>query len=91
MDNNTNVTIIIYFNGSIIINTENDVIFMSNEPTYFFVPQTMSFEELNVGLCQGINIGIPKSAMRITYRYPISNLNNNIKFRPVKINNDRDM
>ena len=57
MDNSTNVIVVVYFIGSIITNTEQGVIFMSDEPTYFFVPQTMSFEELNVGLCEGINVG----------------------------------
>ena len=78
MDNTANVTIIAHFNSFVIKNTEQGVIFMSNEQTYFFVPQTMSFEELNVGLCQAINIDTQKRVMRIRYRYPVSNLNSNI-------------
>ena len=91
MDNSTNITIIIHFNGSVIINTEYGENFMFDELTYFLVPQTMLFEELNIGLCQDINISIPKKVVRIRYRCPISNLNNNIQFRAVKISNDMYM
>ena len=56
MDNSTDITVILHFNGSIIINTEYGVIFMCDEPTCFLIPQIMSFEELNVELCQSINV-----------------------------------
>ena len=91
MDNSLNVTVIAHFNGSVIKNTEEGVIFMSDEPLIIFVPQTISFEELNVVLYQGINTNIPKKVVRIRYRCPISNLNNKIQFRPVKISSDREM
>ena len=55
MNNSTNVTVIAHFNDSIIKNIEECGIFMSDEPTYFFIPQITSFEELNAILCQGIN------------------------------------
>ena len=35
MDNSTNITIVAHFNGSVIKNTEQGVIFMSDEPAYF--------------------------------------------------------
>ena len=85
------MTTVVHFNGSVITNTEYGVKFMFDELAYFLVPQTISFEELNVRLCQGINIGIPKRGVRIRYRCLISNLNNNIQFRLVKISNDRDI
>ena len=54
MDNNANIIVIAYFNGSIIKNIEKYVVFMFDEPLIIFVPQTISFEELNVVLCHGI-------------------------------------
>ena len=96
MDNSTDITIIAYFNGSVIKNTEHGVIFIYDEPVYFLIPQTMSFEDLNVGdlnvgLCQGIYVSTQKKVVSIRYRCLISNFNNNIQYRPVKISNDRDM
>ena len=91
MDNSLNVTVIVHFNGSVIKNTEEGVIFMSDEPLIIFVPQTMSFEELNIELCQGINKNSPKRVVRIRYRCPISNVNDKIQFRAVKISSDREM
>ena len=90
MDNNTNITIVVHFNGSIIINIEYSVIFMFHELAYFLIPQTMSFKKLNVGICQGINVGTQEIVVRIRYRCLISNLNN-IQYQPIKISNDRDM
>ena len=37
MDNSTNITVIVHFNGAVITNTEQGVIFTSDEPTYFFL------------------------------------------------------
>ena len=91
MDNSTNIIVIAHFNSSIIKNIEECVIFMSDEPFIIFVSQTILFEELNNILCQGINVGIPKRVVRIRYRCPISNLNNKIQFRSVKISSDREM
>ena len=69
MNNSTNVIVVAHFNSSIIENIEKGVIFMFDEPLIIVVPQTMSFEELNVVLCQGINADTPKRAMRIRYRF----------------------
>ena len=43
MDNTANVTLITHFNGSVIKNIEECMIFMSNEPLIILVPQTISF------------------------------------------------
>ena len=91
MDNSSNVTIVAHFNGSVIKNTEEGVIFMSDEPLIIFIPQAISFEELNDVLCQGINTNTPKKVVRIRYRCPILNLNYKIQFRSVKISSDREM
>ena len=64
MDNNSNIIVIAHFNGSVIKNTEESVIFMSDESLIIFVPQTISFEELNVVLYQGINTGTLKRVVR---------------------------
>ena len=80
MDNSVNITVIVHFNSSVIKSTEEGVVFKSDESLIIFVPQTISFEELNIILCQGINTGTPKRVVRIRYRCPISNLNNKIQF-----------
>ena len=36
MDNSTNITVVVHFNGAVITNTEQGVIFTSDESTYFF-------------------------------------------------------
>ena len=40
MDNNVNIIIITHFNGFVIKNIEECVIFMSDEPLIIFIPQT---------------------------------------------------
>ena len=80
MDNSANIIAIAHFNGTVIKNTEEGVIFMSDELLIIFVPQTISFEELNVVLCKGINASTLKRVVRIRYKCPISNLNNKIQF-----------
>ena len=59
MDNSVNITVIVHFNSSVIKNIEEGVVFKSDESLIIFVPQTISFEELNIVLCQGKNIGTP--------------------------------
>ena len=44
MDNSINVTVIAHFNGSIIKNTEECVIFMFDKPLIIVFSQTMSFK-----------------------------------------------
>ena len=58
MGNSANVTVITHFNSSVIKNIEEGVIFTFDELLIIFVPQTISFEKLNIVLCQGINAGI---------------------------------
>ena len=89
MDSSTNVTVITHFNSSVIKNIEEGVIFMFDESLIIFIPQTISFEELNDVLCQSINDGTLKRVVRIIYRYLISNLNNKIQFRPIKISSNK--
>ena len=37
MDNSTNITVIAHFNGYVIKNTKEDVVFMSDKPLIIFV------------------------------------------------------
>ena len=46
MDNSINVIVVAHFNGSVIKNTEKDVIFIFDKLLIIVVPQTMAFEEL---------------------------------------------
>ena len=57
MKSSVNISIIVYFNGSIIRTTEEGVTFVYDKPICFRIPQIMSFAELKVGLCQDINVG----------------------------------
>ena len=91
MNRNINITIIVYFNGSITTTIDEGVTFMYDCPTYLLVSQTMSFEELNVELCQNINVSMQKRVERIRFKCPISIINGNIKYRVVTINSDKDI
>ena len=71
MDNSLEITVLVYSNESIIQNTDEGVIFMSSKQIYFYIPQTILFEELNVELCESINIGTKKRVVKIKYRYLI--------------------
>ncbi|RYR47040.1 hypothetical protein Ahy_A07g032947 isoform A [Arachis hypogaea] len=71
--------------------TNEGVTFICDEPTFFTIPQTMSFVELNAGLCQDINGGSKREVVKIKYRCPISIVNGNIKYQAVKISSDNDM
>ena len=67
----SSANIIIYFNGDI-INTSEGVIFVCERPKYFSIPYTMSFKELEDGLCRCIDIYTPKIMEKIRYKCPIS-------------------
>ena len=45
------VNIIVYFNGDSLGNTSEGVTFICKKPAYFFIPYTMSFADLESGLC----------------------------------------
>ena len=62
----------VYFNGDILTKTSENVTFICEKPTYFFIPYTMSFANLESGLCQCIEAETPKTVEEITYRCPIS-------------------
>ncbi|XP_057724710.1 uncharacterized protein LOC130940554 [Arachis stenosperma] len=91
MDTSNNIVAIVYFDGSISTATNEGVTFICDEPTFFTISQTMSFVELNAGLCQDINGGNKREVVKIKYRCPISIVNGNIKYQAVKISSDNDM
>ena len=65
MNSNSYITVLVYYNGSVIQNTDEDAIFMSSDQAYFSISQIMWFEELNAGLCESINVGTEKRVVRI--------------------------
>ena len=65
MDSSSEIIVIIYYNGYIIQNKNEGVVFMFGEQAYFSIPQTISFEELNTRLCESINIGTEKRVVKI--------------------------
>ena len=58
MDSNI-VTAIMYFNCSV-ITTDESVIFRCDYPTWVYLPDTISLEELRVKFSQSINIDFQK-------------------------------
>ena len=70
MDSNI-VTVIIYFNGSI-ITTDESVMFSCDYPIQVYLPDTISLEELKVELSQSINIGFENRVRKNTIQ--MSNL-----------------
>ena len=81
----TDITVLIYHNSSIISNTDGGVTFMFAEQAYFAIPQTMSFGELNAEICESINADTEKGVVKIRYRCLISIINENIKYRAIRI------
>ena len=64
-----------YYNGTVIRNLEDGVIFIYNESTYFKILQTMTLVELSVGLCQNINIVLKREWL---------------KYQAIRISNNND-
>ena len=63
MDRCSEITILVYYNG--IQNIDKGVAFMSSKQAYFAIPQTISFEELNVEFCESINVCTKKRVSTI--------------------------
>ncbi|RYR19353.1 hypothetical protein Ahy_B03g064112 isoform A [Arachis hypogaea] len=61
----------VYYNGEIIPNTHERVTFVCECPFSFTIPCTMSFVELQNGLCENIQSHISKRVSNILYRNPI--------------------
>ena len=91
MNSSENSIVIVYFNDSIITTIDEGVAFICDCLAYVLVSQIILFKELNVELCQSINVLTQKRVERIRFRCPISIINQNIKYQIVTINNDKDM
>ena len=82
--------IIVYFNGDI-LNTNEGVTFVCERPAYFCIPYTMSFAELEGGLCQCVDADTPKRVEKIRYRCPICIFSGFIQYQVIPISDDNDM
>ena len=91
INSNLEITVIVYYNRSVIQNADEGVASMCSEQAYFVIPQTMSFKELNAGFCENINVGTETRMVRIRYMCPILIINGNIKYRAVRISSDKDV
>ena len=84
IDSSSDITVLVYYNESIIQHTDQGMILMSSEQAYFSNLQTILFEELNVKLCESINVGTRKRVVKIRYKCPISIVNKNIKYQQLE-------
>ena len=83
--------IVVYFNGDILQNTSEGVIFVCEKPAYFSIPYTMSFADLESGLCRCIEAETPKTVEKITYRCPISIFGGFMQYQAIPISDDGDL
>ncbi|RYQ96255.1 hypothetical protein Ahy_B08g091939 [Arachis hypogaea] len=81
----------VYYNGEIIPNTHEGVTFVCECPFSFAIPCTMSFVELQNGLCDNIQSHISKRVSNILYRNPVQVFGGLIKFQIMPINDDASM
>ena len=85
---NSSANIIIYFNSDVLINMSEGVAFICEKPAYFCILYTMSFAELESGVCQCIEDETPKIVEKIRYRCPISIFGGFIQYQAIPIYND---
>ena len=81
MNSSVNITVLIYFNGSIVTIVDEGIKFMCDCPAYLLLSQTMSFEEINAEFYQSIHVGTQKRVEKIIFRCPILIINRNIKYQ----------
>ncbi|RYR16010.1 hypothetical protein Ahy_B04g072998 [Arachis hypogaea] len=81
----------VYFNGEIIPNTHEGVTFVCECPFSFVIPWTMSFVELQNGLCENIQSHISKRVSNILYRNPVQVFGGMIQFQLMSITDDACM
>ncbi|RYQ83793.1 hypothetical protein Ahy_B10g102643 [Arachis hypogaea] len=81
----------VYYNGEIIPNTHEGVTFVCEYPFSFVIPCTMSFIELQNGLCENIQSHILKRVSSILYRNYVQVFGGLIQFQLMSITNDACM
>ncbi|RYR11148.1 hypothetical protein Ahy_B05g079634 [Arachis hypogaea] len=82
----------VYYNGEVIPNTHEGVIFAYCKcPLSFAIPCTMSFVELQNGLCNNIQSHILKRVSNLLYRSPVQVFGGLIQFQLMSITDDASM
>ncbi|RYR27795.1 hypothetical protein Ahy_B01g051854 [Arachis hypogaea] len=81
----------VYYNGDVIPNTHERVTFVCEYPLSFVIPCTMSFVELQNGLCNNIQSHILKMVSNILYRNPVQVFGGLIQFQMMPIIDDASM
>ncbi|RYR07521.1 hypothetical protein Ahy_B05g074891 [Arachis hypogaea] len=81
----------VYYNGDIIPNTHEGVSFLCQCPLSFVIPCTMSFVELQNGLCDNIQNHISKRVSNILYRNHVQVFGGLIQFQIMPITDDASM
>ncbi|RYR47331.1 hypothetical protein Ahy_A07g033266 [Arachis hypogaea] len=89
MKNITNLRV--YYSGEVIPNTHEGVTFVCECPLSFAIPCTMSFVELQNGLCNNIQSHISKRVSNILYRNPVQVFGGLIQFQMMPITDDASM
>ncbi|RYR50399.1 hypothetical protein Ahy_A07g037000 [Arachis hypogaea] len=82
---------LVYYNGEVIPNTHEGVTFVCECPLSFAILCTMSFVDLQNGLCNNINSHISKRVSNILYRNPVQVFGGLINFRMMPITDDASM
>ncbi|RYR15025.1 hypothetical protein Ahy_B04g071761 [Arachis hypogaea] len=86
MENIANLRV--YYNGEVIPNTHEGVTFVCECPLSFAIPCTMSFVDLQNGLCNNIQSHILKRVSNLLYRSPVQVFGGLIQFQLMPITDD---
>ncbi|RYR39778.1 hypothetical protein Ahy_A09g045375 [Arachis hypogaea] len=78
----------VYYNGEVIRNTHEGVTFVCECPLSFVIPCTMSFVELQNGLCNNIQSHILKRESNLLYRSLVQVFGGLIQFQIIPITDD---
>ncbi|RYR25163.1 hypothetical protein Ahy_B02g058809 isoform B [Arachis hypogaea] len=89
MENIANLRV--YYNGEVIQNTHEGVTFVCECLLSFAIPCTMSFVELQNGLCNNIQSHISKRVSNILYRNLVQVFGGLIQFQMMPITDDANM
>ncbi|RYR45981.1 hypothetical protein Ahy_A07g031753 [Arachis hypogaea] len=81
----------VYYNGEVITNTHEGVTFVCDCPLSFAISCTMSFVELQNGLCNNIQSHILKRVSHLLYRSPVQAFGGLIQFQIIPITDDASM
>ena len=83
--------LVVYFNSDILTNTSEGVTFICEKLAYFSILYTMSFANLESGLCRYIEAETPKTVEKITYKCPISIFHDFMQYQAILISDDNDL